>query len=324
MAVQGHVGDVSEARSTTLPLLTDGLYTREGIYAQTMIIAQFRLYIDTSSTSDKSARDRFGQGDIVMSHLFRVASLVATVVLLQSSPALAVDEPTRAYGGSGGAMFMDAPAGPIVGVRIRAGKYVDSIQLAYRTNNKIVWGRRHGGGGGQLYEIMFKNNERITEIGGRYGKYLDSVYIKTNKKTYPRRGGSGGGGSFSLKGSIKGVWGRSGALVDALGVIRTYSGSQQTPSSTKSLSGYQPSQGGDDKADSVTSIAFPSKNTSAGGLSNWLVNHNRRLHRTVENLAGTSAAMGQYEQRETGYCKGNVYCEIAYREDAIAYATGSQ
>jgi inosine/xanthosine triphosphatase len=75
MAVQGRIGDVSEARSTTLPLppavkelvaggmelgeandrvfstvnskqgggayglLTDGLYTREGIYAQTMIIA---------------------------------------------------------------------------------------------------------------------------------------------------------------------------------------------------------------------------------------------------------------------------------------------
>lgn len=75
MAVQGRVGDVSEARSTTLPLppavkelvlsglelgeandrvfatvnskqgggayglLTDGLYTRESIYAQTLIIA---------------------------------------------------------------------------------------------------------------------------------------------------------------------------------------------------------------------------------------------------------------------------------------------
>jgi len=75
MAVQGRVGDISEARSVTLPLppavkvlladgmelgeandrvfstvnskqgggayglLTDGLYTREGIYAQTMIIA---------------------------------------------------------------------------------------------------------------------------------------------------------------------------------------------------------------------------------------------------------------------------------------------
>jgi len=75
MAVQGRVGDISEARSTTLPLppavkelvaggmelgeandrvfstvnskqgggayglLTDGLYTRESIYAQTMIIA---------------------------------------------------------------------------------------------------------------------------------------------------------------------------------------------------------------------------------------------------------------------------------------------
>lgn len=75
MAVQGRVGDISEARSTTLPLppevkklvasglelgeandrvfstvnskqaggayglLTDGLYTREGIYAQTLIMA---------------------------------------------------------------------------------------------------------------------------------------------------------------------------------------------------------------------------------------------------------------------------------------------
>ena len=39
MAVQGRFGDVSEARGTTLPLPPDGLYTREGIYAQTMIIA---------------------------------------------------------------------------------------------------------------------------------------------------------------------------------------------------------------------------------------------------------------------------------------------
>ena len=75
MSVQGRVGDISEARSTTLPLppavkelliggmelgeandrvfstvnskqgggayglLTDGLYTREGIYAQTLVIA---------------------------------------------------------------------------------------------------------------------------------------------------------------------------------------------------------------------------------------------------------------------------------------------
>lgn len=259
-----------------------------------------------------------------MKTLIWLTSLIVVASWLHSPTALAANELTRAYGGSGGATFLDQPPGRIAGVRIRAGRYVDSVQFAYRKDNKTTWGPQHGGNGGKLYEIKFESGERITEIGGRYGKYLDSVYIKTNRKTYPTRGGDGGSRSFKIQGRIKGFWGRSGSLVDALGAVRTFSNSQPNSSGTRPVTGYKPSSGSDEKGDSVTPITFPQKNTSAGGLSDWLKNHNRRLYRTVENLAGSYDAMNQYRRGENNYCNGNVYCEIAYREDAIAYATGSQ
>ncbi len=54
---------------------------------------------------------------------------------------------------------------------------------------------------------------------------MDSIYIKTNKGRYRKWGGNGGANSFKFvgtkKSSIKGIWGRAGQFLDAIGVVST-------------------------------------------------------------------------------------------------------
>jgi hypothetical protein len=258
-----------------------------------------------------------------MFSLSRSALLFLTVILFPSIPVLAATELSSARGGSGGATFLDMPTGRIAKVRIRAGKYVDSIQVAYRHGNKLVWGPRHGGAGGNQYDISIAKDERIIEIGGRSGKYVDAIYIRTNKKKYAVRGGNGGN-PFRVKGKIIGFWGRSGSLLDAVGVVKK--GSTSTGGlAVKGVDQYQPaSGGGGDKADSAPSLIFPQRNANSNTLTNWLKMQNSLLLRNINTLAGSQNAFKTYKRGERSFCDGNLYCEIAYRQDAISYAIRSQ
>jgi len=250
--------------------------------------------------------------------------LVCSIMMAFVPPvALAGNELTRAHGGTGGSSFLALPAGTqaIAGVRIRAGKYVDSIQVAYRERNNIVWGPRHGGGGGTPNTIMFRNNERIIEVGGRSGKYVDAIYVRTNRKKYRTYGGNGGK-PFRFQGRVDGFWGRSGNLLDAIGVV-TSAPQRSDAVSGQSLTGYAPAAGGgDDKADSAPSVLFPGRNSNVNGLRQWLGDLALRLEQTIKSLAGSDQVYRRYADAERSYCNDDLYCQVAYREDAIAYAVG--
>ena len=125
-------------------------------------------------------------------------------------------------GGTGGYLFDDGPAiGRIADVLIRSGAYIDSILVI--EENPTTIHPQHGGDGGHLDIFTLASDEYITEVSGRYGRYVDSLTIQTNKGQIGHWGGSGGVQDFDFQApsgyAIVGFWGRSGAYVDAIGVI---------------------------------------------------------------------------------------------------------
>jgi len=151
------------------------------------------------------------------------------VELLFSSGAFAASTFTldKINGGKGGDPFVDmiTEEGRMTSITIRSGAFIDSIKInyQYRNGNK-VFGSPHGGGGGGSKTFIFRNGEYITTLGGRSGKYVDSIYIITNQGRSMRWGGEGGGNSFKISFAIAsplvGIWGRSGRFLDAIGVIQ--------------------------------------------------------------------------------------------------------
>jgi hypothetical protein len=121
------------------------------------------------------------------------------------------------FGGGGGGSYSESFKTPPIGVLIRAGEYVDSIQMIYSTGP----GDRWGGGGGGSYPINLNPGEYIQGIGIRSGQYVDSITIYTNLRTFGPYGGGGGGQQPVCGGpgwQVIGIFGRGGQYVDALGV----------------------------------------------------------------------------------------------------------
>ena len=133
---------------------------------------------------------------------------------------------TQLYGGNGGNPFsaQDIPSGArIAELRISASDLVESLQTVYvLTDGRTVEGTRYGGSVGRQRIFRLDADEYITRISGRYGNVINSLQIQTNKKTSPLYGGPGGGDVFLIEvptGSrVVGFAGRSGALVDAIGL----------------------------------------------------------------------------------------------------------
>ncbi len=135
---------------------------------------------------------------------------------------------TALAGGSGGTDFVDAdvPAGGrIVEVRIRAGEYVDSIQMIYSMpDGRPLEAPRHGGEGGRGVSFRLDQGEYIVGLSGRCGQYVDSVRIHTNKRTSELFGGRGGERDFRIDvpdaddNQATGFIGRSGEYLDAIGL----------------------------------------------------------------------------------------------------------
>lgn len=124
----------------------------------------------------------------------------------------------------------------IVEVRLRHGRLIDSIQLVC----EIPDGERHelpahGGGGGQLSVFTLDRDEFLTGISGTYGASVDTIRLHTNKQTSAPFGGantSGGPANYLYEApegyEIVGFWGRSGDMIDAIGIIF-----RQRPSAVK-------------------------------------------------------------------------------------------
>ena len=89
-------------------------------------------------------------------------------------------------------------------------------------DGRTVEGPQHGGTGGRPTSFTLDPDEFIIGVSGRYGDRIDSLQFITNKRMSEMFGGSGGTWDYRLdvpSGSqAVGFVGRSGALVDAIGL----------------------------------------------------------------------------------------------------------
>lgn len=98
--------------------------------------------------------------------------------------------------GQGGDPFDDtAPLEMEIGALIiRNDNFVDAIQVLYRnpTNGQLTLKDQHGGNGGNQTIIVLDAGEFITEISGRYARFVDSLTITTSQgRRFGRFGGLG-------------------------------------------------------------------------------------------------------------------------------------
>jgi hypothetical protein len=124
------------------------------------------------------------------------------------------------YGGGGGDPFDDSSfsGNAITRIVVRAAVYVDSIQVTYGNQQ----GPRHGGGGGEAHEINLAKGEQIIAVFGRSAQLVDQIGFVTLSANNELRQigpyGGGGGDPFYIIGKVDAFFGRSAALLDAVGV----------------------------------------------------------------------------------------------------------
>ncbi|XP_072956341.1 protein GOS9-like [Typha angustifolia] len=130
------------------------------------------------------------------------------------------------FGGNGGGAFDMGAATRLTDIKIRHGAAIDAIQIKYEVDGKIKWSPQYGGNGGVLAEIDLKDGEFLTSISGYYGSFGNIIVVRslsfgTNLNSTYGPYGVQQGTPFSIPlqaGKIVGFFGRSGALVDAIGV----------------------------------------------------------------------------------------------------------
>lgn len=136
-------------------------------------------------------------------------------------------EHTPLFGGTGGSPFDDTQApgriARIVALTIRSGSMVDSIQATYQLENGQIWAAPvHGGGGGSPHTISFMEDETISTMLLRTGSLVDQIMLITTRPGEPDHVygpyGGQGGSSHAITGNIVAFYGRSGSLIDAVGV----------------------------------------------------------------------------------------------------------
>jgi hypothetical protein len=126
------------------------------------------------------------------------------------------------HGGTGGDAFDDLSdsgtlLGKIASITVRSGSLVDSITVQYGDKP----GKARGGSGGREDTFNLDDNEWLTELRGRSGSELDQVqFVLSSGRISPVYGGNGGQAFTERRYNsvIKAFFGRSGSLVDQLGV----------------------------------------------------------------------------------------------------------
>jgi hypothetical protein len=95
-------------------------------------------------------------------------------------------------GGGGGDYFSTGAVGKVKSVNLRSGKYIDSIQLVYTTNQVSDKKGRDGGDLGSFTaDVTLPANEVIVGVEVLYGKYIDNLRFITNKGKATSFGGNG-------------------------------------------------------------------------------------------------------------------------------------
>jgi Jacalin-like lectin domain len=104
---------------------------------------------------------------------------------------------------------------------------VEGIQFTHLRSNGTLLDLPHRGGfGGSQTLFDLDRNEHVTKISGRYNKFVNSITIETdNPVPHSVSVGAGrdGDGEYTYQAplgfEIVGFFGRSGSLVDAMGVV---------------------------------------------------------------------------------------------------------
>jgi hypothetical protein len=102
---------------------------------------------------------------------------------------------------------------------------VEGIQFTHlRNNGSLLDLPHHGGFGGSQTLFDLDRNEHIVKISGRYNKFVTSATVETDTaRTISVGTGGGGDGEYTYEAppgfEIVGFFGRSGTLVDAIGVV---------------------------------------------------------------------------------------------------------
>jgi hypothetical protein len=159
-----------------------------------------------------------------------VAALLLGLVELVPAPVACAQEGGRtkigAAGNNGGAEFVDKqlPKGAkVVGVKIRSGDWIDSVELLYKTadgTNESMG--KHGGDGGEEDTFMLEEGEHITGITGKTGMYVMSLTILTNKRKSRTYGLGQGDFDYHYElphhDEVIGFFGRAAEYVDQIGI----------------------------------------------------------------------------------------------------------
>lgn len=137
---------------------------------------------------------------------------------------------SKPFGGDGGAPWDDVrgASSAIVGIyqiNIRHGNQVDAIQVTYRlADGSTYLAPAHGGSGGKPSSFTLAEDEKIVRVVCKTNNVLvDQVKFVTKngvgeKHTYGPFGKTGETSVVELEGDVIGFFGRSGDLLDALGV----------------------------------------------------------------------------------------------------------
>jgi len=266
--------------------------------------------------------------------IFLFLTLVSGFIFSPSAISASFVSLSNESGGGGGVPFVDmvAPNSRISAITIRSGNIIDSIKLSYRYRNSVSE-KSYGGNGGKSKTFKFGKGEYITEFGGRSGKYVDSIYIKTNKRRTMRWGGKGGANSFRFRATknqqITGIWGRAGKYLDAIGIIKKSPyGNTENISAQGNLDNFKPiGQGSNDqncaKCDSAPTAYFPVPSKKKSDKDFW-ENQSDRLGNAIEALTHSKQVYRNYLEKERKSCGPNLYCQIDTRSRAITFVTGAK
>ncbi|KAK1288099.1 hypothetical protein QJS10_CPB19g01169 [Acorus calamus] len=133
------------------------------------------------------------------------------------------------FGGNGGDAFDFSNSNAITEVIVRSGEAIDSLMFKYYHDGIISWSPNLGGEGGspnQVFALEYPN-EFLTRIEGHYSPFGNVAQLIRSLTFYTNMGNKYGpygveeGTYFDIptKGAeIVGFFGRSGGLLDAIGV----------------------------------------------------------------------------------------------------------
>lgn len=164
--------------------------------------------------------------DVFWVYTRRIVFVVYLVLVSMNGVSALADDTGCSAGGAGGLPFRTDPLDDnerIVAVNIWSGNVIDAIQLVASDDNVTRSLEKHGGNGGILETYNLDPDEYITGLVLQTGSVVDSLIIKTNKGESKRFGGNGGPTQIPLSipedSEAVGLCGKSGSLVDALGIV---------------------------------------------------------------------------------------------------------